>query len=178
MNIETKGWETLPAFKQMVSSQWYNTQQPQLRALRSQAKRWCYQLNNDHGNHHVALLKSLLPFAPKVTIGAHFHCDYGFQIICQGGFTAGDYLTILDGAPVEIGDGCQIGDGVVISTVTHHESPQKRLHGWQQAFPVIIGSNVTIGNGTSILPGAHISDNQIIPDGTVVTGNSFFQSVR
>lgn len=174
-NMGTKAWENLPAFKKMVNSQWYNTQDPQLKALRTTAKGRCYGLNKSGGSDK-ALLSSLLPCVSDAKLGEGFHCDYGFQIICHGAFTSGSFLTILDGARVEIGDGCQMGDGVVISTVTHHESPQKRLQGWQQAFPVIIGNNVTIGNGASILPGAHIADNQVIGDGAVVTSNRFFQS--
>ncbi|MBU2977396.1 maltose acetyltransferase domain-containing protein [Alteromonas sp. C1M14] len=172
MNTQTQEWENIPAFKAMVSAQWYCTQDPQLKALRSTAKGRCYELNKAHGNAK-ALLSSLLPRVSDVNLGEHFHCDYGFQIICDDFFTAGDYLTILDGARVEIGRGCTIGNGVVISTVSHHELPQKRLQGWQKALNVMIGNHVTIGNGTSILPGARIPDYQVIPDGAVITANSF-----
>ncbi|MEG3767155.1 maltose acetyltransferase domain-containing protein [Alteromonas sp. 14N.309.X.WAT.G.H12] len=176
MHTQTPDWENNPAFKQMISAQWYCTQDPQLKALRTTAKRRCYALNNS-ASDDKALLSSLLPQVSDVKLGEHFHCDYGFQIICHGFFTAGDFLTILDGATVKIGQGCKIGNGVVISTVSHHESPTKRFEGWQQAFPVVIGDNVTIGNGATILPGARISDNQVIPDGTVVSSNRFYQSL-
>lgn len=156
-----------PEFLNMLAGEWYLTNDAGLRQARAQAKQLCDQADVLSGTEKSQVLSQLIPGATGLQTGRHFNCDYGFQIVCRGVFTAGCYLTILDGASVETGDNVRAGDNVVIATVEHHKDPQKRLAGWQRARPVVIGSNVTIGNGVTILPGTVIEDNTVIPDGAV-----------
>jgi maltose O-acetyltransferase len=41
---------------------------------------------------------------------------------------------------------------------------------YEYAFPITVGSNVWIGGGTQVLPGAKIGSNVVIGAGSVVTG--------
>jgi len=151
----------------MTTGQWYQTNSKALVSFRREIKRQCQQFNQAQGERRKLLQRALLPNVEAV-IGNHFACDYGFQINSDGIFTVGEFLTILDGASVKIGAETIIGDGVVITSVEHHKSPQARLQGWQKARPVIIGKRVTIGNGVTILPGAVIADDAVIADGEIV----------
>ena len=152
----------------MNAGQWYLTNSQELAAFRKQIKLQCRQFNQAQGEQRLALQRKLLPNVHSAVIGKHFACDYGLQIVCSGNFTAGDFLTILDGAPVNIGDGTIIGEGVVIASVEHHKSAEKRLQGWQRARAITIGSRVTIGDGVTILPGSQIDDDCVIENGAVI----------
>jgi maltose O-acetyltransferase len=82
---------------------------------------------------------------------------------------------------IRIGADCLIGVGVTVSdTDAHGIAPDKR-HGPHAAkAPVVIGDNVWLGNGATVLKGvtigrdsvvaAHAVVNRSVPDGTVVAG--------
>ena len=55
-----------------------------------------------------------------------FHCDNGKNIRVGDDFLANYNVTILDRAPVHIGDGVLIAPGTVITTVNHALDPEKR----------------------------------------------------
>lgn len=80
-------------------------------------------------------------------------------------------FTILDEAPVIIGDNAFIGPNVSIFTACHPLDPKERNTAIQWAEAVSIGNNVWIGGNATILPGVTIGDNCIIGAGSVVTKN-------
>lgn len=62
-----------------------------------------------------------------------------------------------------------IGHNVVIATINHDLSPEKRAS--MILSPVHIGKNVWIGSNSTILPGVTIGDGAVIGAGSVVTKN-------
>ena len=67
---------------------------------------------------------------------------------------------------VEIGDSCFIGHGVIFTNdLFKTGTPSSDPNDW---LPTIIGQNVTIGSGTTILP-VKITDGIVIGAGAVVT---------
>ena len=84
-------------------------------------------------------------------------------------FLANYNVTILDIAPVKIGDYVMIGPNTLITTVNHPLSPQKRRQHIGQAKRVTIGRDVWIGGNCTILPGVTIGNNVVIAAGAVVT---------
>lgn len=105
--------------------------------------------------------------APIISMG--FSCDRGFNI------RIGDYpqfnynVTILDGAPVTIGDNCLIGPNTLITTVGHPLSPMGRRNCIGQTKPITIGNDVWIGGNCVILQGVTIGNNVVVAAGAVVT---------
>ena len=81
----------------------------------------------------------------QICINQPFYCDYGKQISVGKRFFANFNFTVLDEAPVTIGDNVWIGGSVTI------------LPG------VTIGSNTTIGAGSVVT--------KDIPDNVVAAGN-------
>ena len=77
-------------------------------------------------------------------------------------------FTVLDEAPVTIGDDCFIGPNVSIYTACHSTDPVERNSRREWAEPVSIGNNVWIGGSVTILPGVTIGDNVTIGAGSVV----------
>lgn len=102
-------------------------------------------------------------------INQPFRCDYGCNIHIGNNFFANFNLTILDEAPVTIGDNAFIGPNVSIYTACHPIDPESRNTGVEWAEPVTIGNNVWIGGSATILPGVTIGDNCVIGAGSVVT---------
>ena len=119
----------------------------------------------------LELLKRLLGHIgdDAVIINQPFYCDYGKQISVGKRFFANFHFTVLDEAPVTIGDDCFIGPNVSIYTACHSTDPVERNTRQEWAEPVTIGNNVWIGGSVTILPGVTIGDNVTIGAGSVVT---------
>lgn len=90
--------------------------------------------------------------------------------------------TLLDYAPITIGNDVWIGANTVIATVQHPLSVEKRnvrriagsmqsggRGNWEYAKPITIGNNVIIYSCAMICPGVTIGDNSVIGAGSVVT---------
>ena len=103
----------------------------------------------------LELLKGLLGHIGKqISVGKRFFANFNF--------------TVLDEAPVTIGDDCFIGPSVSIYTACHSTDPVERNSRQEWARPVTIGNNVWIGGSVTILPGVTIGDNVTIGAGSVV----------
>ena len=102
-------------------------------------------------------------------IESPFTCDYGYQISIGKNFYANTNLTILDAAPVKIGNNVLIGPNVGIYTVNHPIHFKDRNLQLEIAKPIEIGNNVWIGGHIVINSGVTIGDNSIIGSGSVVT---------
>ncbi len=131
----------------------------------------------------LRMLKQLLGHVAddQIIINQPFYCDYGKQISVGRRFFANFNFTVLDEAPVTIGDDCFIGPNVSIYTACHSTDPVERNSRREWALPVTIGNNVWIGGSVTILPGIKIGDNVTIgagsvvvndiPDGSIAVGN-------
>lgn len=119
----------------------------------------------------LAILKNLLGNIgdDAIIINQPFYCDYGKQIHVGKRFFANFNFTVLDEAPVSIGDDCFIGPDVSIYTACHSTDPIERNSRREWAEPVTIGDNVWIGGSVTILPGVKIGNNVTIGAGSVVT---------
>ena len=96
-----------------------------------------------------------------VTVGKNIHVG--------DEFLANYNVTILDIAPVHIGNHVMIGPGATIITVNHPLSPKGRRNHLGQAKPVAIGNDVWIGANCTILPGVTVGSNVVVAAGAVVT---------
>ncbi|WP_428909585.1 sugar O-acetyltransferase [Niallia sp. Krafla_26] len=98
-----------------------------------------------------------------------FRCDYGYNITLGKNFYSNYNCTILDCAPVTIGDNVMFGPNVSLFTAGHPIEPGPRNEGIEFAHPITIGDNVWLGGGVIINPGVTIGDNVVIGAGSVVT---------
>lgn len=105
----------------------------------------------------------------NVYIQPNFNCDNGNNIHVGEDFLTNYNVTILDIAPVYIGDFCMIGPNTLITTVGHPINPEGRRKKMAQGKPIKIGDDVWIGGNCTILPGITIGNNVIIAAGAVVT---------
>lgn len=133
----------------------------------------CAELNaiapNDENSREKAIRNLFGSVGNCPTVLPMFNCDYGKNIHVGDNFLTNYNVTILDIAPVYIGNYVMIGPSTLITTVGHPLSPQKRRHHIGQAKSVTIGNDVWIGGNCTILPGVTIGNNVVIAAGAVVT---------
>lgn len=89
----------------------------------------------------------------NITIGKNVFINSGCCFQDQGGIT--------------VGDGALIGHQVVIATLNHDLSPEKRAS--MKAAPVVIGKNAWIGSHATLLAGVTVGDGAVVAAGAVVT---------
>ena len=100
-------------------------------------------------------------FTPKIEIGDN--CAFG----------AFNHITCVN--RIKIGDNCLTGKWVTITDNSHGRNVKEELNvppGERPLYskgPVIIGTNVWIGDKATILPGVTIGDNAVIAANSVVT---------
>lgn len=117
-----------------------------------------------------SLLRQLLgACGTHIVINQPFRCDYGCNIRVGERFMANFNFTVLDEAPVTIGDNVFIGPNVSIYTACHPLDADRRDKNIQWAEPVTIGNSVWIGGDATILPGITIGSNVVVGAGSVVT---------
>ncbi len=162
--------------EKMLAGEVYCAIDPQLLKELAEAREVIHDYNllrPSENKKKLELLKGLLGHIgdDKVIINQPFRCDYGKQISIGKRFFANFNFTILDEAPVTIGDDCFVGPNVSIYTACHSTDPVERNTRQEWAKPVTIGNNVWIGGSVTILPGVSIGDNVSIGAGSVVVNN-------
>ena len=169
----------------MVSGREYDATHPYLLERLNATKDRIWEYNKMRPSmlkERNELLRGLLGKSDGDTfINQPFYCDYGSNIRVGRRFFANFNFTVLDEAPVTVGNDCFIGPNVSIYTACHSTDPVERNSRREWAKPVTIGDNVWIGGSVTILPGVTIGSNvtigagsvvvKDIPDGCVAVGN-------
>ncbi|MDE5667001.1 MAG: sugar O-acetyltransferase [Clostridia bacterium] len=96
-----------------------------------------------------------------------FSADYGQNITVGKNVFINSGCCFQDQGGIEIGDNVLIGQQVVIATINHDLSPEKRKN--MLPAPVKIGNDVWIGAHATILSGVTIGRGAVIAAGAVVT---------
>ena len=157
----------------MLNGEVYNALHPEFLRRLEVTRQRVWKFNNLQPSRS-AELKSIFRSIVE-DCGENFHvnqpfrCDYGCNIHIGNNFFANFNLTILDEAPVTVGDNVFVGPNVSIYTACHPLSPDERNACAEWAEPVTIGNSVWIGGSATILPGVTIGDNCVIGAGSVVT---------
>jgi maltose O-acetyltransferase len=95
--------------------------------------------------------------------------DYGVNITVGKAFYANFGCTLLDVAPISIGDNVKLGPGVKIFTAGHPLDPEERNSGLEWGKAIRIADNVWVGGGAILCPGVSIGEGSTIGAGSVVT---------
>ncbi|WP_301638447.1 sugar O-acetyltransferase [Xylanibacter brevis] len=162
-------------YQKMVRGEEYNACDAYLIQLLNKCKDDCWEYNQirptDLQARNLKLQQMLGTSETDTFIVQPFWCDYGTNIHVGKRFFANFNWTVLDEAPVTIGDDCFIGPNVGIYTACHSTIPEERNTRREWAKPVTIGHSVWIGGGATILPGVTIGDNVTIGAGSVVVSD-------
>lgn len=159
--------------EKMLSGQPYLSFDEELFKERQNAKELLFEFNSlkpSEIEKRNELLNNLFGKVPKqIFIEPPFRCDYGYNISVGENFYANYNCTVLDCAPVTIGDNVLLAPNVGLYTAGHPIHYEPRNRGIEYAFPIMIGDNVWIGGGVIVNPGITIGSNVVIGSGSVVT---------
>ena len=156
----------------MMAGQLYFAADPSLVSAREHAHAIChaYNLQPNGGEHRQVDLSALMgQVGRNCLIEPPFFCDYGYNIFLGDDVYFNFNCTILDCAPVRIGNGVKFGPGVQVYTAGHPIDPRDRAKGLEFAIGIEISDNVWVGGGSLLLPGVTIGENTVIGAGSVVT---------
>lgn len=117
----------------------------------------------------AGLAELLAEIGEGTQIRAPFYCDYGDGIRIGARTFVNFNCTLLDGAPITIGDEVLLASGVQLLTATHPVDPGPRRVAWEQALPITIADGVWLGGGAIVCPGVSIGENTVVGAGAVVT---------
>lgn len=138
----------------------------------AKCKEKCHQYNQLSPNDREAQQEILSGLIGKmgrdVMITPPFWCDYGYNITLGDCFYSNHNMIITDGAKVTFGDHVFVAPNCCFTTAEHSIDPEQRKAGVEIARPIVIGNNVWIGAGSTILAGVAIGDNTVIGAGSVV----------
>lgn len=145
---------------------------PEVDARKERAATQCAQLRaldpSDYEGHYAIVKELFGTVGEAANVLPGFNCDNGKNIHVGEDFLANYNVTILDIAPVRIGDFCMIGPNTLITSVGHPLSPAGRHRKLAKGEPVTIGDDVWIGGNCTILPGVTIGSNVVVAAGAVV----------
>lgn len=158
-------------FAYMATGKPYNDLDPLLVQARDQATLKTNALNvEDDSGRKEELVRQLFGSVGKAPfVNPNFRCEFGQNIHVGDNFYANYDCTILDGAPVTIGDDVLFGPKVGLYTSNHLFDARERQLGGCVAKPIKVGSHCWLGANVSVTPGVTIGDNTIIGAGSVVT---------
>jgi maltose O-acetyltransferase len=166
---------TLTAKELMRAGELYPGDDPELNRELDQRQAKVAALNAipyERAEERFAAFEELLAGVGEGTfIRPPFYCDYGDGIRIGARTFVNFNCTMLDGAPISIGNECLLASGVQLITATHPVDPVARRAAWEQALPVTVADGVWLGAGALVCPGVSIGENTIVGAGSVVTKN-------
>ncbi len=161
------------AKQQMIAGELHQPSGKELALDRQHAREQITLFNNLEPSkikQRAQIIKSLFAKTTnRLYIEPPLRVDYGYNITIGDNFYANFNLTILDSAPVTIGDNVMLGPNVSLFTPGHPIDAERRNAAWEFAKAITIGDNVWIGGNTVVNPGVNIGNNTVIGSGSVVT---------
>ena len=104
---------------------------------------------------------------PSFSMFPPFYTDFGRNLHLGKNVFINSGCCFQDQGGITIGDGALIGHHVVLATLNHDLSPDRRAH--VIPAPIVIGKKVWIGAHATVLQGVTVGDNAVIAVGAVVT---------
>lgn len=139
--------------------------------MSDEARRITCQMNNAyHTPDEIRVLLAQLtghPVPDTVRVFPPLYADFGKNIHLGENVFINDCCHFQDHGGITLGDGCQIGHGVVFATLNHGLAPADRQTTYPA--PIVLGRNVWVGANATILQGVTIGDNAVVAAGAVVT---------
>ena len=167
--------------EKMVAGMLYDSADQELQDLRERCVHLCKKFNDLselRAAEQKEVLKELLgSVGERLWIRPPLRLDYGCNVYL-GNVSINFNCTMLDVAPIHIGDNVQIGPNVSFFTASHPLLAKERnaqfdetgrRYTLEYGKPITVEDNVWIGGGTIINGGVTIGHDAVIGAGSVVT---------
>lgn len=171
-------------WERMISGRLYNSSSEDIRARHEAGFLRCERFNRISLKRKKAKEKALYRLIPSAKDGglavfSPFYCEYGINITVGKECFINYNCTLLDVAPITLGNGVWIGAGVIMATPMHPYLSEERLcadypdgrHDLEYAAPITVEDGVWICSGAIICGGVTVGKNSIIAAGAVVTSD-------
>ncbi|WP_104401148.1 sugar O-acetyltransferase [Vibrio penaeicida] len=157
-------------FEKMCSGADYDALSPEFDELRNNAFELLQKINHtqfEAGKPYV--VKLLKRVGENSIICPPFLCEYGktISIGCDTFLNMG--VTMLDNAPITIGNNVLVGPNTQFYTPTHPLEYQKRKKWEITCLPIVVEDDVWIGGNVVICQGVTIGARSVVAAGSVVT---------
>ena len=161
-------------YEDMHSSKLYLPNEPELAEEQLKCLDRLYDFNMTRpteGEKRAEMLKEMFAeIGEGCYIEPPLHANFGGKFVHFGSYIYANFnLTLVDDAPIYVGDHTMFGPNVTLVTAGHPVLPRLRELVYQFNAPVHIGKNCWLGAGVIVLPGVSVGDNSVIGAGSVVT---------
>ena len=166
----------------MSAGKVYDTSEKELAKMRLNAHKWSKDYNDtyeDEEEKRAEILKKLCPNVDKSTyLQGPVQFDYGVNFFTGKNCYANFNLTVLDCAPVTLGDDVFIGPNCQLVPPMHSFLTEERKIRFKEdgtpfdleyAKPIVIGDGCWLASGVTVCGGVTIGKNCVIGAGSVVT---------
>ncbi len=173
---------TMNEAEKMITGKLYDSSDSVLLEQRKNAHKLCMDYNKlyeDMEEERSGILDKLLPNKGKnCYLQGPIQFDYGLYTTMGNGCYANFNLTVLDCAPVKIGDNVFFGPNCSLMTPMHPYLPKERnarekadgsFYTLEYAKPITIGSDCWFAANVTVCGGVTIGDGCVIGAGSVVT---------
>lgn len=161
--------------EKLQDGEWYHVNDSEVAARKVNSATLCQEFNaipENEPDKQEAKAREIFGSAGKhLVVHSRLNVDYGKNIHVGDNFLANYNLTVLDIAPVEIGNNVWIGPNTDIYTVNHPLTAKGRRERLGIGKPVKIGNDVWIGGHCTICPGVTIGNGVVVAAGSVITKN-------
>ena len=169
-------------YDKMLAGEYYSVPDAELEAMQAIATEQCARLNaTTHQDVAIRndILKGFLKSYEGVNMIPRINIEYGRHLSIGRHVFINSNCTILDGAPVTIGDCVAIGPNVMLLTAGHSVVPEERyivdpdtgdfIEALSINKPITIEDNCWLGAGCIVLGGVTIGAGTTVAAGSVVT---------
>jgi len=157
-------------FEKMQLGLDYDDFGPELTAIKESTFNLLQKINQSQLNEVKPLFKTLLKsMTEKSFIYPPFRCEYGKTISIGHNSFINMGATMLDNAPITIGNHVLIGPNAQFYTVSHPTDYRKRREWVTTCLPITVEDDVWIGGNVVICQGVTIGARSVVAAGAVVT---------
>ncbi len=175
-------YNSISDWDRMVAGKLYNSSSKDIEKQHKRGMYRCDRFNKIsviRAKAKQRALEKLIPSAKEkgLSVFAPFYCEYGVNIYVGNGCFVNYGCTLLDVAPITLGNGVWLGANVTLATPNHPFIAEERLpadypdgnHDLEYASPITINDGCWICSGVTVCGGVTIGKNSIVAAGAVVT---------